>query len=103
MGIIMTNRWTALLVICMLAACASNNTNSVSEKDKNLDDAVSLHNANADPDNQIVCKRRQVIGTNMTKKVCTTRGQERQEREDARDAMDRIRTSNPGSSGTGEG
>ncbi len=91
----------AALAVCGLAACSSTPTNSPSHATgSSSTDSGTAEVAKTSSDNDIVCKRYKPIGSNRTKKTCTTRAQAREE---ARKTQDRVRGMSAGRGAGTEG
>lgn len=71
-------------LLCVLAvACVSCSSNNVSDQATNLDagdQQVATSSKTTNKDDEVVCRRIASTGSNMTKKVCQTRGQMREQR-----------------------
>ena len=77
-----------------LAACVSTQTPEVAEKAKPTPEEVNKVTKNLD--DEVVCKRVKVTGTNFKKKVCLTRAERRAMREEAKKLIDNARSSTAG-------
>jgi hypothetical protein len=86
----MTRLSLILVVLGLIAACATDGSQQAGKKVQLSDKNIAAHNATANPEEQIVCRREQVHGSNLRKKVCRTQAQIDAELENSREAMDRL-------------
>lgn len=77
-----------------LAACVSTKTPEVAEKAKPTPEEIKKVTKNLD--DEVVCKRVKVTGTNFKKKICLTRSERRAMREEAKKMIDSARSSTAG-------
>jgi len=89
------------LLCVLVVACVSCSSNNVSNQITNLDSSANQQVVAAsktkNKDDEVVCRRVASTGSNMTKKVCQTRGQLKEQRriaqQNARDERGNINTS----------
>jgi len=91
-----------LIVLGLIAACATNGNQPSGEKAELNDDNIATHNATANPEEQVICTRERVKGSNLRKKVCRTQAQIDADLESSRETMDRLRRTD-NVPGAGEG
>ncbi|MCW8876511.1 MAG: hypothetical protein OQJ89_16840 [Kangiellaceae bacterium] len=77
-----------------LAACVSTKTPEVADKQKPTPEEVKKVTSKLD--DEVVCKRVKVTGTNFKKKVCLTRAERRAMREEARKLLENAQSSTAG-------
>jgi hypothetical protein len=93
------NYWLALPLLLLGAACASQRASDVTVTESaatpSKTEVASGDAAKEGDEDEMICVKEEIVGSNIPKRHCRTRGQIERERREAQEEMRRVQRQNP--------